>query len=144
MGFRLSYRTTVELLYIAIHVIRNLYVLLYGWGPLFALVQVLRDRITITMGIQITMALLNLQVQLLQVVGYTVSHIYRITWITFGLNRWPVASTPVGEKVSASRDRSVKSTETKQGWKCARKLLYYGPVVEKKGKKTALHLLHVG
>ena len=35
LGFRLSYRKTVELLYIAIHVTRNLYGLLYGWGAHF-------------------------------------------------------------------------------------------------------------
>ena len=32
LGFRLSYRTGIELLYIAIHIIRNLSALLHGWG----------------------------------------------------------------------------------------------------------------
>ena len=32
LGFRLSYRTAVELQYIAIHVIQNLYALLHRWG----------------------------------------------------------------------------------------------------------------
>ena len=35
LGFRLSYRKTVELLYIAIHNISNLYLLLYGWEAHF-------------------------------------------------------------------------------------------------------------
>ena len=32
LGFRLSYRTAIKLLYIAIHVTQNLYTLLHGWG----------------------------------------------------------------------------------------------------------------
>ena len=35
LGFRPSYRTAVELLYIAIHIVRNLYVWIYRWGTRF-------------------------------------------------------------------------------------------------------------
>ena len=35
LGFRPSYRTAVEFLYITIHVIWNLYALLHEWGTLF-------------------------------------------------------------------------------------------------------------
>ena len=35
LGCRLSYRTAVKKLYIAIHVIRSLYAFIYGWGTQF-------------------------------------------------------------------------------------------------------------
>ena len=42
----------------------------------------------------------------------------------------------------SSMDGTVKSTKTRQGWKCANRLAYFRTMVEKKDKKATLHLLH--
>ena len=46
------------------------------------------------------------------------------------------------QKLIWSTDGPIKSTETRQGWKHARRLPYFGAMAENKDKNTTLHLLH--
>ena len=45
-------------------------------------------------------------------------------------------------KFISSRDGPVESTETGQGCTYTKRLPYYGPMVEKKDKRSTLHLLY--